>query len=60
MIIEAINRITSDKVKRCVYPTHALVSEVSKAIGQNRTETLAKLKELSIWVGRTLNDKYVK
>lgn len=67
--LEIINQIESDKIRRHVYPDHALVIEV--IIAAQKAEMLfakeiieSELNELQrvgkIRIGETLNDKYIK
>ena len=58
--LEAINHITSEKKRKNIFPTHALISEISNITGKSKSIIISEVKGLGLNIGRTINDEYVK
>jgi len=59
-LIEAINKITSQKKESNIYPHHATFKEVSNEMGIDILEVKEKVIKLGLTFKRTINDFYIE
>ena len=61
IVLETLQRLTEEKVKKKIAPTHIVWVDLRKELGIQITESIKELiKEDKIKVGHTLNDRYLK
>lgn len=61
VLLEAIQRLTNEKIKKKIFPTHITWVDLRKELGSQIKETILKLiEDGKIKTGHTLNDRYLK
>ncbi len=60
-VLEAIERLTNEKIKKKIIPNHITWVELRKELGSQITEAILTLiEDGKIKTGHTLNDRYLK
>ncbi|MDE5419139.1 hypothetical protein L3049_14155 [Labilibaculum sp. DW002] len=60
-VLETMERLTNEKIKKKIFPTHITWVDLRKELGSQITEAILKLiEDGKIKTGHTLNDRYLK